>query len=139
MFTDRKLLPRAHLASFRETQIYDSRTQSRDRTYPAEDFEENDDLLTCTVLSRTTCDTVSRSCAAMPGFPRPRVNFLSLILVNADRHQSIPDQISHVRLHRSPMPANNRRHHAQSRTCDHNDNRLKDRDQLPSLVCSCRP
>jgi len=49
--------------------------------------------LTCTVLSRTTWDTVSRSCAAMPGFPRPRVNFLSLILANAVRRRSGPGSV----------------------------------------------
>lgn len=34
-----------------------------------------------TALSRTTCDTVSRSWAAIPGLFKPRVNFLSVILV----------------------------------------------------------
>lgn len=55
---------------------------------------QRDQRLTCTVLSRTTWDTVSRSCAAMPGFPRPRVNFLSLILVNAVRRRSDPGSVS---------------------------------------------
>lgn len=52
----------------------------------------DDTGLTCTVLSRTTWDTVSRSCAAMPGFPRPRVNFLSLI-ANAERRRSNPGSV----------------------------------------------
>lgn len=37
---------------------------------------------TWTVLSRTTWETVSRSCAAIPGLPSARVNFLSLIFAN---------------------------------------------------------
>ena len=52
-----------------------------------------DRRLTCTVLSRTTCDTVSRSCAAIPSFPRPRVNFLSLILANVERRRFTPESI----------------------------------------------
>lgn len=72
--------------------------------------------LTCTVLSRTTWDTVSRSCAAMPGFPRPRVNFLSLIVAGTDRCESILGRGGcRVPPHRSSRPASpvsDRCHHA---------------------------
>lgn len=42
--------------------------------------QDNEWSLTRTALSRTTCETVSRNCAAIPGLLRPRVNFLSAIV-----------------------------------------------------------
>lgn len=74
---------------------FQGRTSRRDfRDSDDTPFVDNPEIgLTCTVLSRTTWDTVSRSCAAMPGFPRPRVNFLSLILANTVRRRSGPESV----------------------------------------------
>jgi len=100
--------------------------------------------LTCTVLSRTTCDTVSRSCAAMPGLPRPRVNFLSLILVVTDQCRSMPARLSgaaaltasrcighRIRPHRQTIGVIT--HPRLSATIDY------DRNQLPSATANRAP
>jgi len=100
--------------------------------------------LTCTVLSRTTCDTVSRSCAAMPGLPRPRVNFLSLILVVTDQCRLMPARLSgaaastasrcighRIRPHRQTIGVIT--HPRVSATIDY------DRNQLPSAIANRVP
>lgn len=107
--------------------------------------------LTCTVLSRTTWDTVSRSCAAMPGFPRPRVNFLSLILANAVRRRSGPGSVPPSDA-TAPAASGRIGHRARPRrgtlgrisrtTRLVGHNRSRSRDQLPSAITnrvpSCR-
>lgn len=56
-----------------ETELRDTQTEKHNE-------QDNERSLTRTALSRTTCETVSRNCAAIPGLLRPRVNFLSAIV-----------------------------------------------------------
>lgn len=51
--------------------------------------------LTSTALSRTTCETVSRNWAAIPGLLSPRINFRSAIPIFNNKIRYAGDDFNH--------------------------------------------